>query len=122
MSDIAIRGRNVLFRYGPSVAIESSTFEIPTGAITALIGPNGSGKSTLLNGIAGITKPFSGSIEVLPSGDGSRRIAYVLQASLVVFFFCRYSGMPVLEVLLPRRGDVAMMWEMGRELISALKR
>lgn len=83
MSDVAVQGRDVLFRYGPSVAIERSSFEIPTGAITALIGPNGSGKSTLLNGIAGITKPFSGSIEILPTEDGSRRIAYVLQATKV---------------------------------------
>lgn len=71
----------VSFTYGDYVAIKPSTFEIPPGAITALIGPNGSGKSTLLNGIAGLTKPASGELTVAPKG--SRRISYVLQGTKV---------------------------------------
>lgn len=79
----AVTATEVSFAYGQTVAIGRSTFAIPTGAITALIGPNGSGKSTLLNGIAGLTDPRSGSLEVLPTAHGARRVAYVLQATKV---------------------------------------
>jgi manganese transport system ATP-binding protein len=79
----AVRGQALVLAYGSKVAIESSSFEIPVGGITALIGPNGSGKSTLLNAIAGLIEPFSGSIEVHTGGEGSRAISYVLQTTKV---------------------------------------
>lgn len=79
----AIAATDVVFRYGATVAIAASTFEIPDGAITALIGPNGSGKSTLLNGVAGLTRPAAGTLEVLPTSSGPRRISYVLQGTKV---------------------------------------
>ena len=79
----AVIATDVLFRYDDTIAVERSTFAIPVGAITALIGPNGSGKSTLLNGIAGLVKPASGTIRLIPTDDGPRRIAYVLQATKV---------------------------------------
>ena len=83
MSEAAILADGVSFAYGGDVALRTSTFEIPDGAITALIGPNGSGKSTLLNGIAGLADPISGSIEVRPIGQRARRVSYVLQSTKV---------------------------------------
>jgi manganese transport system ATP-binding protein len=79
----AVTASDVVFRYDDTTAIDSSTFAIPTGAITALIGPNGSGKSTLLNGIAGLVKPTSGTIRLGPSTGGARKVSYVLQATKV---------------------------------------
>lgn len=79
----AVRGDGLILAYGSKVALDSSSFEIPSGGITALIGPNGSGKSTLLNAIAGLIEPSSGSIEVATSGEGSRSISYVLQTTKV---------------------------------------
>jgi ABC-type Mn2+/Zn2+ transport system ATPase subunit len=38
-------------------------FSIPMGAYCAVIGSNGSGKSTLLKLIAGLLKPYKGSVE-----------------------------------------------------------
>lgn len=83
MTDAAITADDVVFSYGDTVAIDTSSFTIPDGAITALIGPNGSGKSTLLNGIAGLARPSAGSIVVAPTAQGPRRIAYVLQGTKV---------------------------------------
>ena len=83
MTSTVISARDVVFRYGDTVAIDTSSFDIPDGAITALIGPNGSGKSTLLNGIAGLIRPASGSVVVSPTARGPRRIAYVLQGTKV---------------------------------------
>ena len=83
MNAPAIIATDVVFRYGPRVALDVSSFVIPTGAITALIGPNGSGKSTLLNGIAGLTAPDAGSLVVQPINERPQRRAYVLQGTKV---------------------------------------
>lgn len=78
----AIEAIDVEFHYGTHLAIGTSSFTIPEGAITALIGPNGSGKSTILNGIAGLIKPTSGSLTVHQAAS-RLRIALVLQATKV---------------------------------------
>ena len=66
-------------------ALAASSFQLPLGAVTAVIGPNGSGKSTLLNLLAGLLRPISGTLEVLgsTSGEATDQIAYVLQATNV---------------------------------------
>ena len=79
----AIVADSVVYRYNGATALGASSFEIPDAAITALIGPNGSGKSTILNGIAGLKKPSSGTLRVLESANGRRRVAYVLQTTKV---------------------------------------
>ena len=79
----AVRANHVVFRYGKKVAVDSSSFEVPAGFVTALIGPNGSGKSTILNGIAGLIRPSSGSLQVFPEADTAPAISYVLQATKV---------------------------------------
>ena len=79
----AVVATNVELAYGRQTAVAASSFEIPAGAISALIGPNGSGKSTLLNAIAGLIQPVAGSIEIPRIGGMTRRVAYVLQTTTV---------------------------------------
>lgn len=79
----AVSAVEVSFAYGDYMAIHPSTFDIPSGAVTALIGPNGSGKSTLLNGIAGLSKPSSGSLTLAPLSGKPGRVSYVLQGTKV---------------------------------------
>jgi iron complex transport system ATP-binding protein len=79
----AVTASNVVFKYGSRTAVASSSFSIPQGSITAIIGPNGSGKSTMLNGIAGLSEPSAGSIEVLAIDGRQRRVSYVLQTTKV---------------------------------------
>ncbi|MEA2024306.1 MAG: metal ABC transporter ATP-binding protein [Actinomycetota bacterium] len=74
---------NAVFKYGSRTAVAASSFAIPEGSITAIIGPNGSGKSTMLNGIASLTRPASGTIDVLPVDGRQRRVSYVLQTTKV---------------------------------------
>ena len=83
MSSNAVTATDLAIRYGSTVALDSSTFTIPAGQVTAVIGPNGSGKSTTLNAIAGLIPPSSGSIEVPARAAGNHRIAYVLQTTKV---------------------------------------
>lgn len=77
----AVVARDLVLRYGRHTALKRSSFEIPAGKVTAVIGPNGSGKSTLLDGIAGLLAPAAGTIEVAARGNGSHRIAYVIQST-----------------------------------------
>lgn len=77
---LAVDAREISLRYGGRLALASSTFTIPAGAVTAIIGPNGSGKSTILNAIAGLVVPATGSL-VVEKGD--TRVSYVLQATKV---------------------------------------
>ncbi|MEX0864129.1 MAG: zinc ABC transporter ATP-binding protein AztA [Acidimicrobiia bacterium] len=76
----AVTAEDLVLGYGGRVVIDRSSFEIPSGKITAVIGPNGSGKSTLLNCVAGLIEPMGGSIHSI---EDRRRVAYVMQATKV---------------------------------------
>jgi branched-chain amino acid transport system ATP-binding protein len=60
--------REVHASYGPVVALQGVSLEVPEGAIAAVLGSNGAGKTTTLRTIAGILRPQSGEIEF----DGRR--------------------------------------------------
>ncbi len=78
-----IRASGVRVMYGERLALDTSDFEIPAGARTAVIGPNGSGKSTLLSAVAGLIEPAAGSLVVLGTTpqEAASRVAYVLQSA-----------------------------------------
>ncbi len=46
------------------VALERTSFSVPSGGITALLGPSGCGKSSLLRIVAGLSRPTSGHVEL----------------------------------------------------------
>ena len=46
------------------VALERTSFTVPSGGITALLGPSGCGKSSLLRIVAGLSRPTSGHVEL----------------------------------------------------------
>jgi urea transport system ATP-binding protein len=50
--------------YGSSQTLRNVSFEVPTGAVTALLGRNGVGKTTLLKCLMGVLPVASGSIEL----------------------------------------------------------
>jgi ABC-type Mn2+/Zn2+ transport system ATPase subunit len=75
--------------YDGQAAVESVDLTIRSGELVAVFGPNGGGKTTLLKLMAGLLKPWSGSVAVLGGAPASaaRRIAYVPQAELVDWSF-----------------------------------
>ncbi len=75
--------------YGERPALEQVTFEVPRGSLVAIVGPNGGGKTTLLKLVAGLLKPWSGTLSILglQPGAAARRVAYVPQAELVDWSF-----------------------------------
>ncbi len=52
-------------RYGPLLALDQVSFQLPQGSVTGLLGPNGAGKSTLLKALLGFLVPAQGTIQVL---------------------------------------------------------
>lgn len=63
----AIRLKNVWFRYEKDLPdiLKGLSFCAKSGEIYAIVGGNGVGKSTALSVIAGIKKPYRGSVEIL---------------------------------------------------------
>ncbi len=82
-SDVpAVSVKNVFYRYerlGNDV-LKGTSLKAWHGEILSILGANGSGKTTLLHTIAGIIKPYSGSIKT----DGSR-IGFLTQDPKTVF-------------------------------------
>jgi ABC-type Mn2+/Zn2+ transport system ATPase subunit len=81
--------RGVSVGYGDRVALQDVDLDIGRGSLLAVFGPNGGGKTTLLKLIAGLLKPWRGTVETLgvPAGEAARRVAYVPQAELVDWSF-----------------------------------
>ena len=57
-----IQIKNVSKTFGPKVALDNVSLEIPEGKIFGLLGPNGAGKTTLIRIINRITIPTSGEV------------------------------------------------------------
>ncbi len=76
-----LRLHDVSVALGGRTIWSDATFEIPMGAMVAIIGPNGSGKTTLLQLLLGLIPPDNGSLEVLGATPrrGSSQIGYVPQ-------------------------------------------
>jgi len=64
--DIALQVENLWFRYGKTMpdVLMGTTLTVNIGEIFTILGGNGSGKSTLMSCLAGIRKPYSGSISI----------------------------------------------------------
>jgi lipooligosaccharide transport system ATP-binding protein len=64
-SDLAIRLRGAVKRYGPITAVDGLDLDVPVGTCVGLLGPNGAGKSTTMRLLTAQAIPDSGELEVL---------------------------------------------------------
>ena len=64
-SNPAITITNVSKSFDQTCALNNLSLEVTQGEFFGLLGPNGAGKTTLISSLAGLTKPDSGTIEVL---------------------------------------------------------
>lgn len=78
--EYAVEAIDVKKTYGGVNALKGVDVRIPHGSIYGLIGPNGAGKSTMFDILCGITKPTSGTVNVmgmdvaaLPAHEVARR-------------------------------------------------
>lgn len=70
MSAIAVRARGLTKTFGDVIALDGVDLDIPAGQIHGLVGPNGAGKTTLLGLLLGLSRPGSGTLEVLDTVVG----------------------------------------------------
>ena len=65
MSELAIRLRGVIKRYGPITAVDGLDLDVPAGTCVGLLGPNGAGKSTTMRMLTAQTIADEGELTVL---------------------------------------------------------
>ncbi|MDX6505455.1 MAG: lipooligosaccharide transport system ATP-binding protein [Gaiellaceae bacterium] len=65
MSELAIRLRGVVKRYGAIRAVDGLDLDVPVGTCVGLLGPNGAGKSTTMRLLTAQAIPDAGELEVL---------------------------------------------------------
>ncbi len=114
MSTITIS--NLRKSYGPIVAVDGFTLEIPGASVFGLLGPNGAGKTTTFKCMLGLARPTGG--EILYDGkplvpETFERIAYVPERSVL------YDWMTVAEhVEMTRRAFKNFDPARARELLA----
>jgi ABC-2 type transport system ATP-binding protein len=59
--DAMIDVRQLHRRFGPILAVDGVTFQVPRGEVLGFLGPNGAGKSTTMKMITGFLAPTSGT-------------------------------------------------------------
>jgi lipooligosaccharide transport system ATP-binding protein len=65
MSELAIRMRGAVKRYGPITAVNGLDLDVPVGTCVGLLGPNGAGKSTTMRLLTAQAIADEGELEVL---------------------------------------------------------
>jgi lipooligosaccharide transport system ATP-binding protein len=65
VSELAIRLRGVVKRYGPITAVDGLDLDVPEGTCVGLLGPNGAGKSTTMRLLTAQAIADEGELEVL---------------------------------------------------------
>ena len=77
-----IRAAGLSKRYGKTVALDHTRFDVHAGRIVGLIGPNGAGKTTALKAILGLTD-FEGELSVLGLDPRKERPALMQQVCFI---------------------------------------
>jgi len=65
MSELAIKLRGVVKRYGTITAVNQLDLDVPLGTCVGLLGPNGAGKSTTMRLLTAQSIPDEGQLDVL---------------------------------------------------------
>src|ERR1700694_4085487 len=65
MSDVVLRTRGLVKRFGSLTAVDHLDLEVSRGEVVGLLGPNGAGKSTTIGMVLGLVRPTAGTAEVM---------------------------------------------------------
>jgi ABC-2 type transport system ATP-binding protein len=73
-------------RFGPVLAVDRLSFQVPAGTVAGFLGPNGAGKTTTLRMLLGLVEPTSGSAAIngrcyRDLADPLHQVGAVLEAS-----------------------------------------
>ena len=89
-----LRVKNLKAGYGTQTVLDNVDLEVAHGEIRVVLGGSGCGKSTLLKNVAGLERPWSGTIEVLgqkldwseglPTGDLFENMGILFQGAALI--------------------------------------
>lgn len=69
--------------YGVTEVLRDVSFEVPQGALVALLGGNGSGKTTIINTLSGMVTPRKGTVRFLDAEMAGRPSDAMVKAGIV---------------------------------------
>jgi len=93
---MSIRVEALEKRFGKYPALKSTSIEVATGKLVALLGPSGSGKTTLLRLIAGLEFPDAGKI-YFHGEEVTHKSAYERRAGFAFQHYALFQHMNVFE-------------------------
>jgi ABC-2 type transport system ATP-binding protein len=130
MPNLTIEARELVKRYGSTLAVDRLSFTVEAGRVTGFVGPNGAGKSTTMRMMLALDRPDSG--EALIGGrrytsyrEPARTVGALLDPEAVhpgrraadhLLWMAQYNGIPrkrVDEVL-----RIAGLEEAGRKRVG----
>jgi branched-chain amino acid transport system ATP-binding protein len=119
--------RHLSVAYGPTVVLRDVSFDVPSGAIVALLGGNGSGKTTILNALTGMVRPRGGGFSfegaectgLRPDQIVRKGVAQVPQGREV---FARMSVLENIELGAATRRDWPAMRSDAEEMFALFPR
>lgn len=92
--DPPLRVRGLRTGYGEHIVLDGVDLEVAKGEIRVVLGGSGCGKSTLLKNVAGLEKPWTGTVDLLghrldwsrglPSGDVFEKIGVLFQGGALL--------------------------------------
>ncbi|HEV2072759.1 MAG TPA: ABC transporter ATP-binding protein [Thermomicrobiales bacterium] len=91
-SDVGIR--NLVKRFGGTVAVRGMSLEVPRGAFVTFLGPSGCGKTTTLRMIGGFEQPDSGQI-LIKGEDAGNQPPHKRDTSMVFQSYALFPHMSV---------------------------
>lgn len=84
---MALTADHLTRRFGPKVAVDDLSFDLPAGQVIGLLGPNGAGKSTTIRMAMGLLEPDAGTIawRGTPAALVDRRLVGYLPEEIGVY-------------------------------------
>jgi len=102
-----LEAKDVDFKYGQRIVLESFTTTVIAGQSVALVGPSGSGKSTALALLGGLLKPNKGTVRMTGGGVLSSGISWVPQGVNLLPFRSATDNVAIGSYAAGRSGRIA---------------
>jgi ABC-2 type transport system ATP-binding protein len=98
-TDVAVRVRNLVRKFGNFTAVDHISFDVQRGAIFGLLGPNGAGKTTTFRMLCGLLPATDGELHVAGANVRNARASARAHLGYVAQKFSLYGALTVAENL-----------------------